>query len=144
MPLDLLDDDLLDVLDLDPRLNQGKHGLVFGAVGHDDAAVGLEGVDHLVELGRDGAVGALPDLFVTREDRDFDFVLAPFDSRRRSYCAKAPKMALVSLSSGSAIPSLRARSHVPSVDHRTANGRLVAKVIVAVNGQHEDAVHGRL
>ena len=33
---------------------------------------------------------------------------APLDSRRRSYCAKAPKMALVSLSSGSAIPSLRA------------------------------------
>ena len=143
--LGLLDDDLLDVLDLDPRLNQGKHGLVFGAVGHDNAAVGLEGVDHLIELGRDGAVGALPDLFVTREDGDFDFVLCAFGFEEAVVLRQGAQNGVGVALFRVRHPEFEGRGqHVPSVDHGTANGRLVTEVIVAVNGQHEDAVHGRL
>ena len=141
----MLDDDLLDVLDLDPRLNQRKHGFVFCSVGHDDAAVGLEGIDHFVELGRDGAVGALSDLLVAGEHRHLYFVFGALGLEQPIVLGQGPENGVRVAFLWVGHPELEGRGQdVPSVDHRTADGRLVAKVIVAVNGQHEDAVHGRL
>ena len=143
--LGLLDDDLLNVLNLDPRLNQRQHGFVFGAIGHDDAPVRLEGVHHLIELGRDGAVGALPNLLVTGEHRDLDFVFSALGLEQPIVLGQGPQNGVGVAFLWIGHPKLEGGGQdVPPVDHRAADGRLVPKVIVTVNGQDEDSVHGRL
>jgi hypothetical protein len=70
----LSDDDSVDAVDRDSRLDDGEHPLVFGGVDDDDARVRCVAVDEVVELRGDRAVGPDRVLVCGGDNRDDRFL----------------------------------------------------------------------
>ena len=130
------------MVDANLRRDDGKDAFVLGTVGHQDSLVGLEGRDHFIKLGRNGSVGTNADLFVSRQDGDFDLVLLRLSIDEFVVLRKGPE-------NGVCVAFLRVgntefqggREDVSATDNGSANGGFETKVVVSVYRQHQCSCH---